>query len=176
MKDGEHCSGLKRHQPFAYAVTEIPLLSLQLWRGFQTIKLTIQQYDVNKTEQETSFSEKTIQYGPHIVYIFWSFQTSPTTVKRMALISLPPCINGPRGTFLWTLYVIQFIIEWLSGKETHATCLPIFFKIFRKCLILKKCYPIFDSIQKGNLVFYTRFKNSCRRSHTVEYRVSFKIS
>ena len=27
-----------------------------------------------------------------LIYIFWSFQPSPTTVKRMALISRPPCI------------------------------------------------------------------------------------
>ena len=28
LKDWEHCFGLKGHQPFAYAVIEIPLLSL----------------------------------------------------------------------------------------------------------------------------------------------------
>ena len=27
-----------------------------------------------------------------LVYIYWSFQPSPTTVEMMALISLPPCI------------------------------------------------------------------------------------
>ena len=40
MKDGEHFSGLKGHQPFAYAVTEIPLLSLLRFRDLQTRKLT----------------------------------------------------------------------------------------------------------------------------------------
>ena len=39
MKDGAHFSGLEEHQPFAYAVTEIPLLSLQRCRDFQTRKL-----------------------------------------------------------------------------------------------------------------------------------------
>ena len=39
MKDGEHFSGLEGHQPFAYAVIEIPLLSLQRFRHFQTRKL-----------------------------------------------------------------------------------------------------------------------------------------
>ena len=28
-------------------------------------------YDVNKTEQETPFSEKTIKFRPHIVYKFF---------------------------------------------------------------------------------------------------------
>ena len=51
------------------------------------------QYCVNKTEQETPFSEKPIKFRPRIVYIFFlSFEPSPTTVKRMALISLPPYI------------------------------------------------------------------------------------
>ena len=30
----------------------------------------IKQYDVNKTEQETHFSEKTIKFRPHTVYIY----------------------------------------------------------------------------------------------------------
>ena len=38
MKDGEHCPGLKGHQPFAFAATEIPLLSLWRWRDFQTFQ------------------------------------------------------------------------------------------------------------------------------------------
>ena len=44
---------------------------------------------MNKTEQETPFSEKIIKFRPHIVYtyIFLSFQPSPTTFKRKALIS-----------------------------------------------------------------------------------------
>ena len=48
---------------------------------------------MNKTEQETPFSEESILLRPYIVayIIFWSFQPSPTTVKRMTLISLPPC-------------------------------------------------------------------------------------
>ena len=41
---------------------------------------------------------------------------------------------------------LPLIIQWPSGKEAHAACLPIFFKIFRKCLILNKCYPKCDSI------------------------------
>ena len=36
--------------------------------------------------------------------------------------------------------------EWSSGKEAHATCLPIFLKILRKCLILNKSYPIHSFI------------------------------
>ena len=39
LKDEELFSGLERHQPFAYAVTEIPLLSLQRFQDFQTRKL-----------------------------------------------------------------------------------------------------------------------------------------
>ena len=39
LKDGELFSGLEGHQPFAYTVTEIPLLSLQRCRDFQTTKL-----------------------------------------------------------------------------------------------------------------------------------------
>ena len=39
LKDGELFSGLGGHQPFAYAVTEIPLFSLQCYRDFQTRKL-----------------------------------------------------------------------------------------------------------------------------------------
>ena len=50
------------------------------------------QYDVNKTEQETPFVRKLSSIDPTLYIIFWSFQPSPKTVKRMALISLPPCI------------------------------------------------------------------------------------
>ena len=35
------------------------------------------QYDMNKTEQETPFSEKTIKFKPHIVYIFLALWTVP---------------------------------------------------------------------------------------------------
>ena len=43
MKDGAHISRLEGHQPFAYAVTEIPLLSLQHCYNFQTIAHTLHQ-------------------------------------------------------------------------------------------------------------------------------------
>ena len=39
LKDGELFSGIQGHQPSAYAVIEIPLLSLQRCRQFQTRKL-----------------------------------------------------------------------------------------------------------------------------------------
>ena len=39
LKDGELFFGLEGHQPFAYAVTEIPLLSLQRFPDFQIRKL-----------------------------------------------------------------------------------------------------------------------------------------
>ena len=39
LKDGELCYGLEGHQPLVYAVKQIPLLSLQCCRGFQTGKL-----------------------------------------------------------------------------------------------------------------------------------------
>ena len=43
--------------------------------------------------QRNAFSEKIIKFRPHIVYtVYWSFQQSPTTVRRMTLISLTSCI------------------------------------------------------------------------------------
>ena len=39
LKDGELFSGLEGHQSCAYAVTEIPFISLQRFRDFQTRKL-----------------------------------------------------------------------------------------------------------------------------------------
>ena len=39
LKDGELYSGLEGHQPLAYAVIQIPLLSLQCSRDFQIRKL-----------------------------------------------------------------------------------------------------------------------------------------
>ena len=39
LKDGELCSGLERHQPLVYAVIQIPSLSLQCCRDFQTRNL-----------------------------------------------------------------------------------------------------------------------------------------
>ena len=39
LKDGELFSKLEGHQPFAYTVTEIPLLPLHRYREFQTRKL-----------------------------------------------------------------------------------------------------------------------------------------
>ena len=40
---------------------------------------------MNTTEKETPFSEKTIKFRSYIIY--WSFQPSLTTIKRMTLIS-----------------------------------------------------------------------------------------
>ena len=62
------------------------------------------QYGVKKTEQETPFSEKTIKFIPQIVCIYRSIQPLPTTVKRMALISLPPCIC------IYIYIYIQYIV------------------------------------------------------------------
>ena len=39
LKDGEIYSGLEENQTVVYAVVQIPLLSLQLCRDFQTRKL-----------------------------------------------------------------------------------------------------------------------------------------
>ena len=39
LKDGELYSGLEGPQPVVYAVTQIPLLSLQNFHDFQTRKL-----------------------------------------------------------------------------------------------------------------------------------------
>ena len=39
LEDGEVVCGLEGHQPFAYSVIEIPLLSLQRCREIQTRKL-----------------------------------------------------------------------------------------------------------------------------------------
>ena len=47
---------------------------------------------MNKAEQETPCYEKTFKFRPNIIYsiyIYWYFQPSLTTVKRMALIPLP---------------------------------------------------------------------------------------
>ena len=39
LRDGKLFSGLEGHQQFAYAITDILLLSLQICRNFQTRKL-----------------------------------------------------------------------------------------------------------------------------------------
>ena len=39
LKYGDLLSRLERHQPLVYAVTQVPLLSLQRCRDFQTRKL-----------------------------------------------------------------------------------------------------------------------------------------
>ena len=45
-----------------------------------------------KEEKKRLFLRKLSSLEPILFVYFWSFQPSPTTVKRMALISLTPCI------------------------------------------------------------------------------------
>ena len=52
LKDGEYYSGLEGHKPLVYAVIQIPLLSLQCCRDFQTRKFACNAilFYVNYTE------------------------------------------------------------------------------------------------------------------------------
>ena len=75
LKDGELYSGVEGHQPLAYAVTQIPLLSLQLCRDFQTRKLALMLFDLHKLYRTRKFLENNIT----------SFQDKPTDVNIFAL-------------------------------------------------------------------------------------------
>ena len=86
---------------------------------------------MNKTEQETPFSEKTIKFRPHIIYKFFGPFNRPR--RRMALISLPPVYMGFVATHSWELkiYINSLSVEkWLhtnviSKAENYKPRFPI---------------------------------------------------
>ena len=82
---------------------------------------------MNKTEQETPFLRKLSSLDPILYIYFWSFQPSPMTVKRMALISLLPCISWLQYLYIWGFRARQHprslapVMKWLWMMMMMAT-------------------------------------------------------